>query len=115
MIPSRHRQPLHVADYLGDLVPRPRRDAEQHQRVELGDDALHDAAGDVAEVPNTILGGTYRSEHWNGAIDQGAAAARSMLGIGTDGLSFGDGVGAGVAGGDAGTDDFDQFDDLDFE
>ena len=50
------------------------------------------AAGDVAEVPNTILGGTYRSEHWNGAIDQGAAAARSMLGIGTDGLDVVDGL-----------------------
>ncbi|MEK8073503.1 NAD(P)/FAD-dependent oxidoreductase [Rhodococcoides navarretei] len=39
------------------------------------------AAGDVAEVPNRILGGTYRSEHWNGAVDQATRAARSMLGI----------------------------------
>ncbi|MDI6629998.1 MAG: FAD-dependent oxidoreductase [Rhodococcus sp. (in: high G+C Gram-positive bacteria)] len=39
------------------------------------------AAGDVAEVPNTILGGTYRSEHWNGAVDQATRAARSMLGL----------------------------------
>ncbi|MGV8873642.1 MAG: NAD(P)/FAD-dependent oxidoreductase [Rhodococcus sp. (in: high G+C Gram-positive bacteria)] len=38
------------------------------------------AAGDVAEVPNPVLGGTYRSEHWNGAVDQGTRAARSMLG-----------------------------------
>ncbi len=39
------------------------------------------AAGDVAEVPNTILGGTYRSEHWNGALDQATRAARSMIGV----------------------------------
>lgn len=39
------------------------------------------AAGDVAEVPNTILGGTYRSEHWNGAVDQATRAARSILGL----------------------------------
>ena len=39
------------------------------------------AAGDVAEVPNTVLGGTYRSEHWNGAIDQATRAARSILGL----------------------------------
>ncbi|WP_415975926.1 NAD(P)/FAD-dependent oxidoreductase [Rhodococcus sp. 077-4] len=39
------------------------------------------AAGDVAEVPNRILGGTYRSEHWNGALDQATRAARSMLGL----------------------------------
>ncbi|MEH6793237.1 MAG: FAD-dependent oxidoreductase [Rhodococcus sp. (in: high G+C Gram-positive bacteria)] len=39
------------------------------------------AAGDVAEVPNRILGGTYRSEHWNGAVDQATRAARSMLGV----------------------------------
>lgn len=38
------------------------------------------AAGDVAEVPNRILGGTYRSEHWNGALDQATRAARSILG-----------------------------------
>ncbi|MFN3538639.1 MAG: NAD(P)/FAD-dependent oxidoreductase [Rhodococcus sp. (in: high G+C Gram-positive bacteria)] len=39
------------------------------------------AAGDVAEVPNRILGGTYRSEHWNGALDQATRAARSMIGV----------------------------------
>lgn len=39
------------------------------------------AAGDVAEVPNRILGGTYRSEHWNGALDQATRAARAMLGV----------------------------------
>ncbi len=39
------------------------------------------AAGDVAEVPNSILGGTYRSEHWNGAVDQATRAARSILGL----------------------------------
>ncbi|WP_338890266.1 NAD(P)/FAD-dependent oxidoreductase [Rhodococcus sovatensis] len=38
------------------------------------------AAGDVAEVPNRLLGGTYRSEHWNGAVDQATRAARSILG-----------------------------------
>ncbi|MFI8565592.1 NAD(P)/FAD-dependent oxidoreductase [Rhodococcus sp. NPDC078407] len=39
------------------------------------------AAGDVAEVPNLVLGGTYRSEHWNGAVDQATRAARSILGL----------------------------------
>ncbi|WP_052061492.1 NAD(P)/FAD-dependent oxidoreductase [Rhodococcoides fascians] len=39
------------------------------------------AAGDVAEVPNSVLGGTYRSEHWNGAVDQATRAARSILGL----------------------------------
>lgn len=39
------------------------------------------AAGDVASVPNPVLGGRYRSEHWNGAAAQGSAAARAILGI----------------------------------
>lgn len=39
------------------------------------------AAGDVAEVPNSVLGGTYRSEHWNGAVDQATRAARAILGL----------------------------------
>lgn len=38
------------------------------------------AAGDVANHPNLVLGGRQRIEHWQNAQEQGAAAARSMLG-----------------------------------
>ncbi len=38
------------------------------------------AAGDVANQPNLMLGGRQRIEHWQSAQEQGAAAARSMLG-----------------------------------
>ncbi|NKY25782.1 NAD(P)/FAD-dependent oxidoreductase [Nocardia gamkensis] len=38
------------------------------------------AAGDVARLPNRILGGTERIEHWNHAQAHGAAAARTILG-----------------------------------
>ncbi|HEX2314903.1 MAG TPA: FAD-dependent oxidoreductase, partial [Thermomonospora sp.] len=38
------------------------------------------AAGDVTDQPHPLLGGHYRVEHWNNAQDQGAAAARNMLG-----------------------------------
>ncbi|MFZ2173596.1 MAG: FAD-dependent oxidoreductase [Rhodococcus sp. (in: high G+C Gram-positive bacteria)] len=38
------------------------------------------AAGDVANQPNTLLGGRERAEHWNSAQAQGIAAAKSMLG-----------------------------------
>lgn len=38
------------------------------------------AAGDVASTPNLLLGGRHRVEHWTSAQEQGAAAARSMLG-----------------------------------
>ena len=38
------------------------------------------AAGDVASIPNPVFVGRYRSEHWNGAAAQGAAAARAILG-----------------------------------
>jgi NADPH-dependent 2,4-dienoyl-CoA reductase/sulfur reductase-like enzyme len=38
------------------------------------------AAGDVANLPNLTLGGRHRVEHWQSAQDQGAAAAKSMLG-----------------------------------
>ncbi len=38
------------------------------------------AAGDVANHPNPFFGDRLRLEHWQNAQDQGAAAARSMLG-----------------------------------
>lgn len=38
------------------------------------------AAGDVANQPNLVLGGRHRVEHWQNAQEQGAAAAKSMLG-----------------------------------
>src|SRR5690606_12459724 len=40
------------------------------------------AAGDVARLPNRILGGSERIEHWNHAQAHGAAAARTVLGMG---------------------------------
>lgn len=41
------------------------------------------AAGDVAMFPNLILGGVQRIEHWNNAQEQGAHAARAILGMPT--------------------------------
>lgn len=38
------------------------------------------AAGDVAHTPNLVLGGLYRSEHWQSAQEEGQAAAKAMLG-----------------------------------
>jgi 3-phenylpropionate/trans-cinnamate dioxygenase ferredoxin reductase component len=38
------------------------------------------AAGDVANASHPLLGRTVRVEHWDNAIEQGSAAARSMLG-----------------------------------
>jgi 3-phenylpropionate/trans-cinnamate dioxygenase ferredoxin reductase subunit len=40
------------------------------------------AAGDVASVEHPLLGGRVRVEHWANALNQGSAAARSMLGRG---------------------------------
>ena len=40
------------------------------------------AIGDVATIPHAALGGWYRCEHWNSALDHGAAVARSILGTG---------------------------------
>ena len=39
------------------------------------------AAGDVVRAPNARYGITMRIEHWTSAIDQGRAAARSLLGL----------------------------------
>lgn len=44
-------------------------------------DAVH-AAGDVANHYHPVFGRRMRVEHWQNAIQQGAAAARSMLGQG---------------------------------
>ncbi|GGC66346.1 FAD-dependent oxidoreductase [Hoyosella rhizosphaerae] len=41
------------------------------------------AAGDVAMFPNLLLGGMQRVEHWSNAQEQGAHAARSILGMPT--------------------------------
>ncbi len=38
------------------------------------------AAGDVARWPNVLFGESMRIEHWTNALDQGAAAARRLLG-----------------------------------
>lgn len=42
------------------------------------------AAGDVANQLNPIFGERMRVEHWKNAQEQGAAAARAMLGRGTE-------------------------------
>ncbi|WP_278314066.1 NAD(P)/FAD-dependent oxidoreductase [Lolliginicoccus levis] len=41
------------------------------------------AAGDVAMFPNLLLGGMQRVEHWSNAQEQGAHAARAILGMPT--------------------------------
>ncbi|MPY79719.1 MAG: FAD-dependent oxidoreductase [Actinophytocola sp.] len=77
------------------------------------------AAGDVANQPNLMLGGRQRIEHWQSAQEQGAAAARSMLG---DRTPFSQvpwcwsdqyGVNLQVAGWPAATDDLSLRGDLD--
>ena len=40
------------------------------------------AAGDVANAAHPLLGTRLRVEHWHNALEQGPAAARSMLGTG---------------------------------
>jgi len=40
------------------------------------------AAGDVANAAHPLLGVRLRVEHWHNALEQGPAAARSMLGTG---------------------------------
>ena len=40
------------------------------------------AAGDVANAQHPLLGTRLRVEHWHNALEQGPAAARSMLGVG---------------------------------
>jgi 3-phenylpropionate/trans-cinnamate dioxygenase ferredoxin reductase subunit len=40
------------------------------------------AAGDVANAAHPLLGARLRVEHWHNALEQGPAAARSMLGTG---------------------------------
>lgn len=40
------------------------------------------AAGDVANWPNSVFGETMRVEHWDHAIESGAAAARTLLALG---------------------------------
>lgn len=49
---------------------------------ELGRTSAPDvyAAGDVAAMPNGVLGGRHRVEHWQGAQNHGAAVGRSVAG-----------------------------------
>jgi NADPH-dependent 2,4-dienoyl-CoA reductase/sulfur reductase-like enzyme len=46
------------------------------------------AAGDVARWPNARFGTTMRVEHWDNALDQGAAAARRLLAGPDDGEPY---------------------------
>jgi len=39
------------------------------------------AAGDVANQPNSVLGGRHRVEHWQGAQNQGTAVGKNMAGL----------------------------------
>lgn len=72
---------------------RPRVDLASAAGLAVGDGILADeyfatsapnvfAAGDVVNVPNIALGRRCRLEHYAAALVQGAAAARSMLGVG---------------------------------
>lgn len=38
------------------------------------------AAGDAANLPDTLHGGRHRGEHWNEAMEQGAAVAKTITG-----------------------------------
>jgi 3-phenylpropionate/trans-cinnamate dioxygenase ferredoxin reductase component len=38
------------------------------------------AAGDAANIPDTLHGGRHRGEHWNEAMEQGTAAAKTIAG-----------------------------------
>ena len=49
------------------------------ERLATSADGIY-AAGDVANTFNALLGGRVRVEHWANALEQGPAAARSMLG-----------------------------------
>ncbi|MGH7920804.1 MAG: NAD(P)/FAD-dependent oxidoreductase, partial [Candidatus Dormibacteraceae bacterium] len=49
------------------------------ERLRTADPAIW-AAGDVARAHHPLLGKAIRVEHWDNAIEQGTAAARSMLG-----------------------------------
>jgi 3-phenylpropionate/trans-cinnamate dioxygenase ferredoxin reductase component len=71
----------------------PATDFLEHSGVETSNGILVDAycrtnvpgihaAGDVANHYHRLLGGRMRVEHWQNAMQQGAAAARSMLGKG---------------------------------
>jgi NADPH-dependent 2,4-dienoyl-CoA reductase/sulfur reductase-like enzyme len=42
------------------------------------------AAGDVANMPNLVLGGRHRVEHWQGAQNHGASVGKTMAGVGSE-------------------------------
>jgi NADPH-dependent 2,4-dienoyl-CoA reductase/sulfur reductase-like enzyme len=47
------------------------------------------AAGDIARWPHPVFDGRYvRVEHWTNALEQGAAAAHTLLSSGTDAADF---------------------------
>jgi 3-phenylpropionate/trans-cinnamate dioxygenase ferredoxin reductase subunit len=51
------------------------------ERLRTSADGVY-AAGDVANAQHPLLGIRLRVEHWHNALEQGPAAARSMLGAG---------------------------------
>jgi 3-phenylpropionate/trans-cinnamate dioxygenase ferredoxin reductase subunit len=69
----------------------PRAELAQRAGIEVADGIVVDeylqtscpgvfAAGDVARAHHPLLGSSIRVEHWASALNQGAAAARNMLG-----------------------------------
>jgi 3-phenylpropionate/trans-cinnamate dioxygenase ferredoxin reductase subunit len=83
---------IHAADLVVIGVgAAPRLELAEAAGLDAGDGVLTDdrlrtsapnvfAAGDIASAQHPILGERIRVEHWGTALEQGAAAARNMLG-----------------------------------